>query len=178
MAKTELALSEVYGLLETGPVIMLSTAFEGKRDIMTQSWHTMIEFVPPLIGCVVSNQNDSFELLEATEECVINIPTLEIASQMVGCGNTHGHDIDKFARFGLTPVPAEMVDVPMIGECYANLECRVEDTTLVEQYGLFVLEVVKAWIDPTVTDPKTLHHRGYGRFMVAGETITLDSKMK
>lgn len=66
----------------------------------------------------------------------------------------------------------------MIGECYANLECKVVDTTLVEPYGLFVLEVVQAWIDPTVTDPKTLHHCGYGRFMVAGETITLDSKMR
>lgn len=112
MAKTELALPEVYGLLETGPVIMLSTAFEGKRDIMTQSWHTMIEFVPPLIGCVVSNQNDSFTLLEAAEECVINIPTLENAEQVVGCGNTHGSSCDKFDHFGLTAVPALKINVP------------------------------------------------------------------
>ncbi len=59
----------------------------------------MIEFVPPLIGCAVSNQNDSFTLLEATEECVINIPVRENAEQVVGCGNTHGSRCDKFDHF-------------------------------------------------------------------------------
>jgi len=38
--------------------------------------------------------------------------------------------------------------------------------------------VVKAWIDPTVKAPQTLHHRGKGSFMVAGVTIKLPSKMK
>jgi hypothetical protein len=41
-----------------------------------------------------------------------------------------------------------------------------------------VLEVLKAWIDPQHQDPRTLHHRGRGHFMVAGETISLPSKMK
>jgi len=41
-----------------------------------------------------------------------------------------------------------------------------------------VLEVVKAWADPSCKEPKTLHHRGFSTFMVAGKTITLPSKMK
>jgi flavin reductase (DIM6/NTAB) family NADH-FMN oxidoreductase RutF len=49
---------------------------------------------------------------------------------------------------------------------------------MVAEYCLFILEVVKAWADPAVHDPRTLHHRGKGRFMVAGETIKLKSKMK
>jgi flavin reductase (DIM6/NTAB) family NADH-FMN oxidoreductase RutF len=48
----------------------------------------------------------------------------------------------------------------------------------VNRYGLFVLEVVKAWVDPAVKEPATLHHRGHGAFRVAGETICLRSKMK
>lgn len=43
---------------------------------------------------------------------------------------------------------------------------------------LFILEVVKAWIDPTVKNPRTIHHLGKGSFMVAGERIKLKSKMK
>jgi hypothetical protein len=41
-----------------------------------------------------------------------------------------------------------------------------------------VLEVQKAWIDPACKDPRTLHHRGQGRFMIAGETVKLASKAK
>ena len=178
MSKKPYPLSKVYGLLEPGPVVLLSTAGSDHPDIMTLSWHTMIEFEPPLVGCVVSNRNHSFDLLQASGECVINIPTLDIAEKVVGCGNTSGAEIDKFARFGLTPKPAKYVAAPLIEECYANLECRVADTTLVTTYGLFVLEVVQAWIDPAVKDPRTLHHLGHGNFMVAGERIKLKSKMK
>ncbi len=63
-------------------------------------------------------------------------------------------------------------------ECYANFECRVADTAMVNKYGFFILEVVKAWIDPAVKDPRTIHHLGMGSFMVAGERITLRSKKK
>jgi len=38
--------------------------------------------------------------------------------------------------------------------------------------------VVKAWIDPAVKNPRTIHHCGSGNFMVAGEKIKLRSKMK
>lgn len=86
--------------------------------------------------------------------------------------------MDKFATSGLTPVPAALVKPPLIAECYANLECRVADTRLVNRYNFFVLEVLKAWIDPACKDPRTLHHRGRGSFMVTGETIRLPSKMR
>ncbi|MDR3682862.1 MAG: flavin reductase, partial [Geothrix sp.] len=86
--------------------------------------------------------------------------------------------VDKFHRFGLTAEPASCVGAPLIAECYAQLECRVVDTRMVPKYCFFVLEVVKAWIDTSVKDPRTIHHRGAGRFMIAGETIRLKSKMK
>ncbi|HQR45251.1 MAG TPA: flavin reductase, partial [Thermoanaerobaculia bacterium] len=79
---------------------------------------------------------------------------------------------------GLTPKPATEVGAPLIEECFANLECRVVDTRMVAEYCFFVLEVVEAWIDPAVKDPKTLHHLGRGRFMIAGERIRLTSRMK
>ncbi len=178
MAKHSYPLSKVYGLLEPGPVVLLTTAHKGKANVMTMSWHTMMEFEPPLVGCIVSERDFSFEALTATRQCVLNIPSAEMAEKVVGCGNTSGRSEDKFASFGLTPVPASLVDAPQIAECYANLECRVVDTRLVNRYNFFVLEVVKAWIDPACKNPHTLHHRGRGVFMVSGKTIKLPSKMK
>ncbi|MCF7786848.1 MAG: flavin reductase family protein [Prosthecobacter sp.] len=178
MARRSYPLSKVYGLLEPGPVVLVTTAHRGRRDVMTLSWHMMLDFEPPLVACVMSDRNHSFALLKASKECVINIPAVELAEKVVGCGNTSGAKIDKFTRFGLTPLPASKVGAPLIAECHASLECRVVDTRMVSKYGLFVLEVVQAWIDPAVKNPRTLHHRGYGSFMVAGKTIKLKSKMK
>jgi len=174
----ELPLSKVYQLLEPGPVVLLTTARRGRTNIMTMSWHMMVEFEPPLVACVVSPADHSFGALRATRECVIAIPAVELAPKVVEVGNSSGRDVDKFAKFGLTPVPAKRVAPPLVAECFANLECRVVDSRWAKRYCFFVLEVVKAWIDPAVTAPRTLHHRGRGEFMVAGRTIRLPSRMK
>jgi flavin reductase (DIM6/NTAB) family NADH-FMN oxidoreductase RutF len=178
MAKKSFPLSRVYGLLEPGPVVLITTGYRGRTDIMAQSWHTMLEFEPPLVGCVISNRNYSFGLLQAGRECVINIPTAKLAKQVVACGNTTGARVDKFVAFGLTSAPARHVCAPLIAECYANLECRVVDTRAVAKYGFFVLEVIQAWVDSAVKNPRTLHHLGKGQFMVAGRRIRLPSRMK
>ena len=176
--KRSLPLSRVYRLLEPGPVVMVTTCRNERPNIMTMSWHTMMEFEPPLVGCVISNRNFSFDILRNTRQCVINIPTVELAAQTVRVGNSSGRRIDKFAAFGLTPLPAARVAPPLIEECYANLECKLADARLVEKYNFFVLQVVKAWIDPARKKPRTIHHLGMGAFMVAGRTIKLPSKMK
>jgi len=136
----------------------------------------MVEFEPPLVACVVSDANHSFAALRATKQCVIAVPGLELAPQVVAVGNYSGRDGNKFEKFGLTPAPAERVAAPLIAECFANLECKVADTRLVNRYNLFVLEVLKAWTDPTQKNAKTIHHRGYGTFAVDGEIVKLRSR--
>lgn len=178
MAKKSFSLAKVYGLLEPGPVVLVTTTWEGKANIMTMSWHTMMEFEPPTVGCIISNRSHTFGILKSKWECVINIPTVELAEKVVACGNTSGREVDKFRAFGFTPVPASLVAPPLIAECYANLECRMMDARMVTKYNFFILEVLKAWIDPSKKDPQTIHHRGRGVFMVAGSTIKLNSKMK
>lgn len=171
-------LSKVYQTIEPGPVVLLTTAEKGRANVMTMSWHMMVDFEPPLIACIVSEGDYSFAALRATGECVIAIPAVELAPKVVKVGNSSGRDIDKFASFGLTPVPAERVAAPLIAECFINLECQVTDTKLVDKYGLFILEVLKAWIDPKQKHAKTIHHHGYGAFVVDGETIKLKSRMR
>ena len=140
MAKRAFPLSKVYSLLEPGPVVMVTTAHKGRANIMTMSWHTMMEFDPPIVGCVVSNRDYTFSILKQTKECVINIPTVELAAQVVRCGNTSGRRVDKFKTVGFTPATASRVSAPLIDECYANLECKVVDTRMVAKYNFFILE--------------------------------------
>jgi len=174
----ELPLSKVYQLLEPGPVVLLTTARQGRANVMTMSWHMMIEFEPPQVACVVSNANYSFAALRATRECVIAIPARKLATKVVKIGNSSGRDLEKFGAFGLTKIPAARVQPPLVVDCFANLECKVTDTQLVNKYNLFILEVLKAWIDPAQKNPKTIHHHGYGKFVVDGETLSLKSRMR
>lgn len=178
MKKKSFPQSKVYQLLEPGPVVMLSTSLYGKTNIMTMSWHMMIDFVPPILGCVISDQNYTFNILKKTKECVINIPTVELAAKVVGVGNTTGDKVDKFEKFHLTPLAADHVKAPLIAECYANLECKVIDMKMAKKYNIFILEVGKAWISPIKKRPRTIHHCGNGIFTVDGKVIKLPSKKK
>jgi flavin reductase (DIM6/NTAB) family NADH-FMN oxidoreductase RutF len=173
-----LPLSEVYALLEPGPVVLLTTARKNRPNVMTMSWHMMVEFEPPLVACICSETHYSFDALRTTGECVIALPARKLAATVVKVGNCSGRDTDKFDAFGLTPLPAAQVRAPLIAECFANLECKVVDRRMMNRYNMFVLEVVRAWRDPKQKRPKTVHHHGYGKFVVDGAAITLKSKMR
>ena len=170
-----LPLSRVYRLLEPGPVVLVTTAHRGRANVMAMSWHTMIEFEPPLVACVVSRANFRRRALVATGECVIAIPDRRLAGKVVAAGNVSGRDCEKFEVIGLTPVPSTRVGAPRIVECWANLECRVRDTALAARYDLFVLEVVAAWVRPGRGSPTTIHHRGRGVFVPDGKAFRLPS---
>lgn len=178
MKKVSLPLSKVYQLLEPGPVVMVSTMYQGKPNVMTMSWHMMVDFEPPLVAIVMSEDNYSFNALKKTKECVINIPAVELAQQVVSVGNCTGSKIDKFKKFHLTQEAASLVQAPMVGECYANLECQVIDMKMASKYNIFILKVLKAWIAPSKKRPLSIHHCGNGIFTVDGKIIKIPSKKK
>jgi flavin reductase (DIM6/NTAB) family NADH-FMN oxidoreductase RutF len=166
--KRDFPVSDVRRFLEPGPIVLVSSAWQGQTNIMTMGWHMIMEFVPSLVGCYIWTENHSFEMIRKSKQCVVNLPTVDLAPKVVGIGNSSGRDIDKFAEFGLTPAPASKVDAPLIAECYANFECRLADASLINKYSLFVWEVVKAHVATRPRYPQTMHYRGDGVFMVSG----------
>ena len=177
MKKRDHPVDDVRRFLEPGPVVLVSSAWKGKTDIMTMGWHMVMGENPSLVGCFIWDQNHSFEMIRKSRECVINVPTLDLAETVVKIGNTSGGEVDKFVRFGLTAVPGRKVDAPLIEECHANFECRLVDSSLINRYSLFVLEVVKGYTRATPKFPTTLHYRGDGLFMVAGPTVSRYRKL-
>ncbi|MGE5809557.1 MAG: flavin reductase family protein [Nitrospirota bacterium] len=164
--------SEIRRYLEPGPIVLVSSKWKGKTNIMTLGWHTVMEFTPSLVGCMISGGNHSFEMIRNSRECVINLPTTVLTDIVVGIGNTSGAEIDKFEKFGLTPDKAKKVEAPLIRECHANFECSLYDDALVDKYNFFIFEVVKAHVAPSPKHPETLHYTGNGVFMVSGRIIS------
>lgn len=169
--KAPLPLHRVRHYLEPGPIVLVSSISDGRRDIMTLGWQTVMAFSPSLVGCVISAGNHSFDLVRESGECVINLPTTDLTDEVVGIGNTSGAEIDKFEHFGLTATPATRVASPCIEECHAHFECRLVDDSLVDKYNFFVWEVVAARAAVSPEWPRTLHYTGDGIFMVSGEII-------
>ena len=166
--KTDFPVDNVRRLLEPGPIVLVSSAHKDQTNIMTMGWHMVIEFQPSLISCVISSANHSFELIRSSRQCVINVPTVDLASKVVKIGNCSGRDVDKFAEFDLTPTPATQVRAPLIAECYANFECELVDASQVKKYNMFIFEVVQAHVATLPKYPKTIHYRGDGEFMISG----------
>jgi flavin reductase (DIM6/NTAB) family NADH-FMN oxidoreductase RutF len=172
----EFPLSKAFQFLESGPVVLLSTANKGKFNVMTMSWHMVMDFTP-LIGCIVGPWDYSFTALKETKECVIGIPAVDLADKAVDIGNCSGKDMDKFETFNLTPLPAKHVGAPLIAECLANIECRVVDTVLVDKYDLFILRGIHAWVDSERKERRMFHAKGDGTFAADGEILDLKEKM-
>ena len=152
--------------------MLVSSAWKGQHNIMTMGWHTVMEFSPSLVGCVIASSNHSFELIRQSRECVINLPTTALTDTVVGIGTTSGLEVDKFARFGLTPQAIDGVEAPAIRECHAQFACRLHDDSLVDKYNFFIWEVVAARAARTPKHPETLHYTGEGLFIVAGKVIS------
>ena len=176
--KRDFPLHDIRRFLEPGPVVLVGSAFKGETNIMTMGWHTVMEFSPALVGCLISSGNHSYELVSGSGECVINVPTVDLAAKVVGIGNCSGAQVDKFKRFKLTAAPAEEVKAPLIAECYANLECKLADGSLRDKYNFFIFEVVKAHAPAAPKYPRTIHYRGDGMFMVAGRSLNLRRKFR
>jgi len=169
--KNDFPVAKIRRFLEPGPIVLVSSGWRGRTNIMTMGWHTVMEFTPALVGCVISAQNHSFEMIRRSKECVINIPEVTLIDELVGIGNSTGAEVEKFGRFKLTPAPAALVKAPLIAECYANLECKLVDGRLIQKYNYFIFEVVKAHAARAPRYPRTVHYRGDGIFMISGTSL-------
>ncbi|WP_034294809.1 flavin reductase family protein [Herbaspirillum sp. RV1423] len=164
----QLKLNKAFTLMESGPVVLVTTHDGQKDNVMTISWTMVMDFTP-VFAITTGEWNYSYAALRKNKECVIAIPTVDMLDKVVGIGTCSGADTDKFSRFRLTPVQGKVVKSPLIKECLANIECKVID--IVKKHNIVVLEAVAAYVDTTRKEKRTIHAVGDGTFIVDGRKI-------
>jgi len=164
----ELELNKAFTLMESGPVVLVTTHDGQKDNIMTISWTMVMDFTP-VFAITTGAWNHSFAGLRKNRECVIAIPTVDMLDRVVGIGTCSGKDTDKFAKFKLTPVKSKFVKPPLIRECIANIECKMVD--IIEKHNVVVLKAVAAYMDTTRKEKRMVHAVGDGTFIVDGRKI-------
>ncbi|GIF77954.1 flavin reductase family protein [Asanoa siamensis] len=170
--------AKAYRVLESGPTILVSTRnLAGDPDLMTVGFHMVISH-EGVLAAIISPGDFSQRSLAETGECVIGVPGVDLAEQVVDIGNCSGYDVDKFERFGLTPKQARYVTAPLIEQCLANVECRVVDDSLADAYsGLVILQAEQVWVNTSRNEHRTFHHNGDGTFNADGDLIDLRDRM-
>src|SRR3989442_1603493 len=68
--------------LEPGPIVLVSSHWQGESNIMTMGWHMMLEY--DRIGCYIWDENHSFDLIRKSKQCVINLPTIDLIDTIDG----------------------------------------------------------------------------------------------
>jgi len=164
----KMQISKAFTLMESGPVVLVTTHDGKKNNIMTISWTMVVDFTP-VFAITTGSWNYSFAALQKTKECVIAIPTVDMLDKVVGVGTCSGSDTDKFEKFMLTPVKGKHVKAPLIKECLANIECKVAD--IVRKHNIIVLDAMAAYIDDKRKEKRALHAVGDGTFIVDGRKM-------
>lgn len=161
------------------PATLIVGMADGAVDVLAAAWIGTVCGAPPTIAIGLRKVRRTLELIEASGELTINIPTTAMAAVVDYCGTVSGRATDKFAATGLTLLPGEAVATPIIEQCPYNLECRVSSSVEVGEYHVLLVEVVGSRadesvitddgklidagkLDPMVYIPGTREYRGLG----------------
>lgn len=181
MAKVEVPLERAHRILSPGPVVLVTASRKGRSDITPIGWASPVSTRPPLVAIAVFEANFIHELIKASGEFVLNVPSVDLVKQVQYCGSVSGRDVDKFQATGLHQAEPRAVEAPLVEECLAHLECALVDVMTPGDHGIFVGEVVAAkaeeeafkdfWLLREEKELKPLHHIGGTRYGILGELI-------
>lgn len=174
--KKEVPIKEAHRLINTGCVLLVTSAHKDKKNVMTLAWQTPLSSDPLLVGIAVAKSHFTTELIKESEEFALNIPGIELLDQVNICGTVSGREVDKFKETDITPIPGQKVDVPLIDECIGHIECKVTNQYNTGDHIFFVGEVVAASAREDLfvsslwkKDAKLLHHLGDNKYYANGE---------
>ncbi len=162
------------------PVAMVSVADkEGKANIITIAWAGTVCTNPPMVSISVRPERYSYGILKETGEFVLNLTTRSLVYAADYCGVKSGREVDKYKELGLTPVAAEQVKAPLIGESPVNLECRVQQVLPLGSHHMFVAQVVAVQADGKYMDGQRKFHLeqadpvvySHGAYFACGEQL-------
>lgn len=162
------------------PVVMVSMADRaGNYNIITIAWAGTVCTNPPMVSISVRPDRYSFPILKETGEFVVNLTTKELAYATDFCGVKSGGEVDKFKALGLTPLAAEKVHAPLIGESPVNIECRVRQVMALGSHHMFLADVVSVHADVRYMDEKRKFHLekaepivySHGAYFACGEEL-------
>lgn len=164
-------------LIHPMPAFLVSCAGKDRRpNAIAIAWLTPVSINPPLLAFAIRPQRYSYDLLQENPAFVVNVMAYAQAVEVLFCGRCSGRDVNKFATASLTPLPAQIVDAPVIAEALAHVECEVEAEHPAGDHVIVVGRVLAASAgeDVLVEDKRDLI-AGPPLFHLGGDCFTTSS---
>ena len=175
-----LELQDALRLFNGGPVALVTTRWRDKTNVMPAIWVSPLSRTPPMIGVTVHPSRYTSDMVRFSEEFALNIPGRELLDHSHYFGAVSGADVDKLSLARLDTFKASKIDVPLLENCIAHVECGLEDALRIGDHTLFVGRVVAVHAEQDAfdqtwllrdSDYKPLHFLGLDRYALLGEPL-------
>jgi flavin reductase (DIM6/NTAB) family NADH-FMN oxidoreductase RutF len=129
---------------------------DGKPNVMTAAWGGICCSKPSCVYVSLRQATYSYKNIMARQAYTVSIPSEDYVEQADYFGMVSGRDTDKFADTGLTPIRADHVDAPYVGEFPVVLECKLVQAVELGLHTQFVGEILDVKADEGVLNEKGL----------------------
>ena len=125
--KEVVSVSRFKRVIHPMPTFLITVAGkDGQANPIAIDWLTPISDKPPLLAFAIAPERHSYGMLCENPAFVVNVMACDWAAEVMICGRRTGKNKDKWAAAGLSPESAQVVNVPVIAEALAHVECQVE----------------------------------------------------
>ena len=174
--KRPVDLKIAYRLIGPGPLVLVSSLFDGKAGLTPIAWHMPVSDDPPMIALEIWEKHFIYKAILQTGDFVVNIPSSDMAGICKKLGSISGAACDKFQKYKLVKEEAKKVKSPRLGGTIGVLECTLRrDIMLLKKYNIVLGDIVYAeaeknifstrWI-PERKGPRMMHHLGGKLFSI------------
>jgi flavin reductase (DIM6/NTAB) family NADH-FMN oxidoreductase RutF len=180
MERRTLEPTDALRLLNGGPVVLVTTRWRDKTDVMPAIYYTQLSRTPPLIGVAVHQRRHTHDMIRFSEQFALNFPARDLLNHTHYFGSVSGDNVGKLELAKLPTFRATTIDAPLIENCVAWIECGLEDTYRIGDHTLFVgrvlvVQAAREAFDETWLledqEYRPLHYLGGDRYAVLRERL-------
>jgi flavin reductase (DIM6/NTAB) family NADH-FMN oxidoreductase RutF len=120
------------GCVVPRPIAFVSTVgVDGVFNVAPFSFFSPLSTQPPLVGFGIGvyrdgRKKDTLVNIQSSGEFVISVVHEDLAEAMNKASTDWPIEISEFEKTGLTPVKADRVKAPLVGESPINMECHLK----------------------------------------------------
>jgi flavin reductase (DIM6/NTAB) family NADH-FMN oxidoreductase RutF len=167
-------------LMTGGPVMLVSSSYRGRHNVMPVAYAMNLSIVPPLVGIAVHPSRYSYNVIRKTEEFALNVPSRQLLHHVQYLGSLSGADFDKLELTNLPNFRARKIDTVLLEGCVGWIECSLDDAIELGDHFLMIGRVVAVSADDeafnerwllTDNDSKPLHYLGANYYSILDEVL-------
>jgi len=131
---------------------VVTSRSSGRSNAMAVAWHAIVSTDPPAYGVSISPKRFTHSLITESKSFCVNFLPKDRAELVAAVGGCSGRDIDKFKEFRIKTVDPLAVDVPVLEDAYAALECKVFSAVSCGNHDWFVGHIIASHYDRSAFD--------------------------